>query len=81
MKQRRQKTFDIGGANNLCVCLRTHMLGYTPPGKFCKLDALRLLLRPLLAQAALQLSLLSVRLRIYDFNLYRRPHGVAIANF
>ena len=37
------------------VCVRKHahawgVWGYAPTGKFCKLDALRLLLRPLLAQ-------------------------------
>ena len=25
--QRRWKTFEIGGANDLCACLRTHMVG------------------------------------------------------
>ena len=41
-----------GGANDSCACVRKkNMLGYASPGKFCKLDALRLFLRPLSAQS------------------------------
>ena len=44
-----------GGGGRSVVCVRKHahargVWGYAPPGKFCKLDALRVLLRPLLAQ-------------------------------
>ena len=63
----------------MCVHKHTHArgdLGVSPQEKFCKLDALRLLLRPLLAQAALQLLLLSVRLHMYDSNSYRHPHAM-----
>ena len=60
--QRWQKRFEIGGGVNNSwwdeqfVCVLTHahargVWGYLPLGKFCKLDALRLLLRPLLAQS------------------------------
>ena len=75
-----------GGGNDSCVCISMHVpgggvWGYAPPGKFCKLDALRLLLimRPLLAQSSTKLSLLSVCLHMYDSNLYRRPHAMRVA--
>ena len=53
--QGRWKTFEIGGGERF-VCMHKHahargVWGYAPPGKFSKLDALRLLLRPLLAQS------------------------------
>ena len=58
------------------MCVRTHargVWGYAPPGK---LDALRLLLRPLMAQSGT-----TVVSYLYFFtcmnDLYRRPHAVA----
>ena len=68
--QWRRKTFEIGGANDLCACVSMHW-GYVFQGKFCKLNTLRLLLSPLWHKAALQLSLLSVCLRMYHSNLYK----------
>ena len=44
----------LGAEHFVCVHKHAHarvVWGYTPPGKFCKLNALRLLLRPLLAQS------------------------------
>ena len=53
--QRRWKAFEIGGVNNFCVYVSVHMLGGSlgmlPQEKFAKLDTLRLLLRPHLAQS------------------------------
>ena len=45
-----------GGEGERFVCVRkhAHARGYAPPGTFCKLDALRLLLRPLLAQTGVR---------------------------
>ena len=60
----------------MCVLMHAHatgVWGYAPPGKFCRLDALRLLLRPLLAQSG---TTVSVRFRMYDSNLYRCPHAM-----
>ena len=51
--QRRRKTFENwgGGGRDLFVCMRKHAraMGSAPSEKCCKLDALRVLLRPLLA--------------------------------
>ena len=61
----------------MCVSKHAHDRGlwvYAPPGKFCKLDALRLLMRPLLAQS----GTMSVRLGMYDSNLYRHPHAMQL---
>ena len=46
----------LGGGNCMlvCVCKHTNAMGvwgYVPPQKVCKLDALRVLLRPLLAES------------------------------
>jgi len=64
--QRQQKTFEIAGvAKCLYACVSMQMLGglgVSSPRKFCKLDALRVLLRSLWPKAALQLSLLSLHL-------------------
>ena len=53
--QRWRKTFEMrGGELFVCVCKHAHSRGvweYAPPEKFCQLDVLRVLLRPLLAQS------------------------------
>ena len=65
------------------MCVRKHVhgrgvWGYVPPGKFCKLDALRLLLRPLLAQTGTTVIIvICIRIRMYDSNSY--CHAVAVA--
>ena len=61
------------------MCISTLVWGYTPPEKFCKLNALRLLLRPLLAQSGTTDTIVYLYvIACYDFNVYRHPYSYAM---